>query len=70
MVDQMHDFELSPPLDLSHHYSDVTKHRLPSAIKGFYKYFAIPGIGNLAGGMFNNGILVDKQSLICIRRPS
>lgn len=52
MVDQMQNFELSPPLDLSHHFSDTTKHRAPSAIKAFYKYFSIPGIGNLAGGLF------------------
>lgn len=42
---------LSPPLDLSHHFSLTTKRRAPSAIKDFYKYFMIPGIANLAGGM-------------------
>jgi hypothetical protein len=41
---------LKPPLDLSHHFSRVTKARKESSIKEFYKYFAIPGIGNLAGG--------------------
>ena len=41
------------PLDLSHHYSRETKSRDASAIKGFYKYFQIPGIGNLAGGRDN-----------------
>lgn len=39
-----------PPLDLSHHFSLQTKHRQPSAIKSFYKFFQVPGIGNLAGG--------------------
>jgi hypothetical protein len=39
-----------PPLDLSHHYSIVTKQRIPSKMKEFYKFFQIPGIGNLAGG--------------------
>ena len=43
---------LKEPLDLSHHVSRVTKQRKESSIKEFYKYFAIPGIGNLAGGMF------------------
>lgn len=38
------------PIDLSHHYSRVTKNRVASNIKEFYKYFLIPGIGNLAGG--------------------
>jgi hypothetical protein len=38
------------PLDLSHHYSETTKQRLPSKVKDFYKFFQIPGIGNLAGG--------------------
>ncbi|KAL4929688.1 putative aromatic amino acid aminotransferase [Aspergillus undulatus] len=44
---------LSPPLDLSHHFSYTTKQRAPSAVKGFYKYFLIPGIANLAGGLPN-----------------
>jgi hypothetical protein len=39
-----------PPLDFSHHFSRVTKARKESSIKEFYKYFLIPGIGNLAGG--------------------
>lgn len=42
--------EMPKPLDLSHHYSRVTKNRNASSVKGFYKYFSIPGIGNLAGG--------------------
>lgn len=41
---------LPPPLDLSHHFSHVTKKREASSIKGLYKYFQIPGIRNLAGG--------------------
>lgn len=40
------------PLDLSHHLSVVTQRRLPSAVKEYYKYFQIPGIGNFAGGSF------------------
>lgn len=43
--------EQNPPLDLSHYYSRVTKARQESNVKAFYKYFTIPGIGNLAGGM-------------------
>jgi hypothetical protein len=39
-----------PPLDLSHHFSYVTIARKESSMKKFYKYFMIPGIGNLAGG--------------------
>lgn len=42
--------EIPKPLDLSHHYSRVTKNRGSSAVKDFYKYFGIPNIGNLAGG--------------------
>jgi site-specific recombinase XerD len=41
---------LSPPLDLSHHFSRTTKNRQASSIKSFYRFFQIPGIGNLAGG--------------------
>jgi hypothetical protein len=39
------------PLDLSHHFSETTKRRVPSKMKEYYKFFMIPGIGNLAGGM-------------------
>ncbi|KAI4253548.1 MAG: hypothetical protein L6R42_007539 [Xanthoria sp. 1 TBL-2021] len=46
--------EIPKPLDLSHHYSRVTKNRDASAVKDFYKYFGIPNIGNLAGGLPNN----------------
>jgi len=42
--------DLLAPLDLSHHFSRVTKQRVASTMKQFYKYFLIPGIGNLAGG--------------------
>lgn len=42
------------PIDLSHHYSIATRNRVASNIKKFYKYFTIPGIGNLAGGLPNN----------------
>ncbi|KAF7546569.1 hypothetical protein G7046_g9261 [Stylonectria norvegica] len=42
-----------PPRDLSHHWSAVTKSRAASQIKGFYQFFQIPGISNLAGGMPN-----------------
>ncbi len=39
-----------PPIDLSHHYSYATSNRVESSVKHFYKYFYIPGIGNLAAG--------------------
>lgn len=42
--------ELPEPVDLSHHLSRSTKSREASNIKQFYKYFSIPGIGQLAGG--------------------
>ncbi|KAJ2894314.1 hypothetical protein MKZ38_007730 [Zalerion maritima] len=42
-----------PPLDLSHHFSEATKRRNPSSMKAYYKYFQIPGIGNIAGGLPN-----------------
>lgn len=38
------------PKDLSHYYSVTTANRQPSAMKQYYRYFQIPGIGNLAGG--------------------
>ncbi|RYP29175.1 hypothetical protein DL767_006868 [Monosporascus sp. MG133] len=42
-----------PPKDMSHHYSSVTKARQPAKIKELYKYFSIPGISQLAGGLPN-----------------
>lgn len=44
--------QLRPPLNLSHHLSDTAVRRKASNIKKFYKYFLIPGIGQLAGGEF------------------
>lgn len=38
------------PKDLSHYYSVTTANRQPSAMKQYYKFFQIPGIGNIAGG--------------------
>jgi len=46
-----------PPKDFSYHYSRVTAARKESSVKSFYKYFMIPGIGNLAGGMFKSTCL-------------
>jgi DNA-binding transcriptional MocR family regulator len=43
-----------PPKDLTHHLSRATKARAASSMKQFYKYFSIPGIGQLAGGLPNN----------------
>lgn len=45
--------DLLPPKDLSHHFSEVTKRRTPSSIKEFYRFFTIPKIGNLGGGMLS-----------------
>ena len=46
-----------PPLDFSYHFSRVTAARQESSVKKFYKYFQIPGIGNLAGGEFSPSFL-------------
>lgn len=43
-----------PPLDFSYHFSRVTAARKESTVKKFYKYFQIPGLGNLAGGESNS----------------
>lgn len=43
--------EKPKPLDLSHLYSEMTKHRYASQMKMFYRFFQVPGIGNFAGGM-------------------
>jgi hypothetical protein len=43
--------EKPSPVDLSHHFTFVTRRRLPSKIKQYYKLFQIPGIRNLAGGL-------------------
>lgn len=49
-VDRLTGREKPAPLDLSHHYSAVTKRRNASQIKEAYKFFQIPGILNTAGG--------------------
>ena len=46
--------ELPKPKDMWHHLSKGTQARAMSNIKQFYKYFAIPGIGQLAGGLPND----------------
>ncbi|KAL2889331.1 aromatic amino acid aminotransferase [Ceratocystis lukuohia] len=43
--------DLVPPRDLSHLFSEVTTNRQPSQIKAYYKFFQIPGIGNIAAGL-------------------
>lgn len=42
-----------PPVDLSHLYSDATRERTLGVVKGLYKYFRIPNIQNIAGGLPN-----------------
>ncbi|RTE72088.1 hypothetical protein BHE90_013495 [Fusarium euwallaceae] len=44
---------LPHPKDLSHHYSQVTKNRVQSRIKAFYRFIQTPGISNFSGGMPN-----------------
>ncbi|KAF2798832.1 PLP-dependent transferase [Melanomma pulvis-pyrius CBS 109.77] len=46
--------ELPDPLDLSHHLTRSTIARQASSVKQFYKFFAIPGIAQLAGGLPND----------------
>jgi hypothetical protein len=52
---------LSSPLDLSHHFSEVTKNRKASETKRFYKYYSIPGMINLAGGAWFISYLVHNR---------
>ena len=47
--------EKPAPASMAHHYSRVTNRRIASQMKRFYKYFSIPGIGNLAGGKVTAG---------------
>jgi hypothetical protein len=49
---RLNSHEKPAPLDLSHHYSVVTKRRVPSKLKEAYKFFQIPGILNIAGGSY------------------
>ncbi|KAF2703046.1 aromatic amino acid aminotransferase 1 [Pleomassaria siparia CBS 279.74] len=46
--------QLPEPVDLTHHLSRTTRNRQASSLKQFYKYFAIPGIAQLAGGLPND----------------
>ena len=58
------------PKDLSHHLSRSTKARQASSIKQFYKYFQIPGIGQLAGGLPNNSYFPFDTLEAKVARPS
>lgn len=49
--------ELPEPVDLSHHLTRSTIARQASSVKQFYKFFAIPGIAQLAGGLPNDKYL-------------
>lgn len=42
-----------PPRNLQHLYAETTNLRVPSKMKEYYKFFQIPGIGNIAGGKFS-----------------
>lgn len=46
--------DLPDPIDLTHHLTRATLARKASKIKDFYKFFAIPGIAQLAGGLPND----------------
>jgi hypothetical protein len=48
------------PKDFSHYYSVTTTHRVPSKMKEYYKFFRIPGVGNLAGG--KHPVVLKRQS--------
>ncbi|KAI5852392.1 pyridoxal phosphate-dependent transferase [Tricharina praecox] len=39
------------PADLTHHFNASTRARKPSVMKGLYKYFMVPGMSNIAGGL-------------------
>ncbi|KAI1170307.1 pyridoxal phosphate-dependent transferase [Nemania sp. FL0916] len=52
-TDSFADMAKPAPKDMSHHFSDVSMAREPNALKKFYRFFAIPGIGNFAGGLPN-----------------
>jgi site-specific recombinase XerD len=54
--------DLPDPVDLSHHLSRSTRAREASSVKQFYKYFAIPGIAQLAGGIYMS-FLPDRRLL-------
>ncbi|KAJ1308692.1 hypothetical protein OPQ81_004383 [Rhizoctonia solani] len=45
------DMSKSAYVDLSHHLSDEAKNMKPSPLKGMYKYWGMPGLVNLAGGI-------------------
>lgn len=52
------------PIDLTHYLSRSTLAREASSVKKFYKYFAIPGIAQLAGGQSNTSLRILLLMLI------
>lgn len=61
----MHD-----PIDFSYRYSDVAKARKPSIVKKYYKYYKLPGIGNLAGGLPNPSFFPADEIEFKFAKPS
>lgn len=53
--------ELPEPIDLSHHLTRTTLNREASSVKQFYKFFTIPGIAQLAGGLPNDKCMHPHQ---------
>ncbi|KAI5295799.1 hypothetical protein KEM52_000177 [Ascosphaera acerosa] len=63
-------FMMREPLDLSHHFSATAKRLQPSDVKRFYRYFTIPGIRNLAGGMPHAGFFPFETLEASIAAPA
>ncbi len=57
------------PVDLSHHFSVITKRRVPSELKQAYKFFQIPGILNIAGGLYSQPVSQLAALFISLTHP-
>ena len=59
----------SNPVDIRKYLSKSAASKTESKVKSFYKYFNIPGIGNLAGGLPNHNYF-PFVSIIASTEPS
>ncbi|KAF8242603.1 PLP-dependent transferase [Wilcoxina mikolae CBS 423.85] len=58
------------PIDLWHHFNDVVHSRLPNPMKNLYKYFLVPGMSNIAGGLPNPSYFPFDDFTASIATPS
>ncbi|OHE96500.1 aromatic amino acid aminotransferase [Colletotrichum orchidophilum] len=58
------------PVDLTHHFSKISKARRPNALKEYYKYLFTPGMCNFSGGLPHTSIFPFGKLDLSVDRPT